>query len=44
MKSVARFSKIFSKRRHRRDKLSRAFENVYYTFDIAISPLSGLPP
>jgi thymidylate synthase ThyX len=24
----------FSKRRHRRDKLSRAFENVYYTFDI----------
>jgi thymidylate synthase ThyX len=25
---------FFSKRRHRRDKLSRAFENVYYTFDI----------
>src|SRR5438094_4737934 len=24
----------FSKRRHRRDKPSRAFENVYYTFDI----------
>ena len=24
----------FSKRRHRRDKLPRAFENVYYTFDI----------
>jgi thymidylate synthase ThyX len=24
----------FTKRRHRRDKLSRAFENVYYTFDI----------
>jgi thymidylate synthase ThyX len=24
----------FNKRRHRRDKLSRAFENVYYTFDI----------
>jgi thymidylate synthase ThyX len=24
----------FDKRRHRRDKLSRAFENVYYTFDI----------
>ena len=24
----------FSQRRHRRDKLSRAFENVYYTFDI----------
>jgi thymidylate synthase ThyX len=24
----------FGKRRHRRDKLSRAFENVYYTFDI----------
>jgi thymidylate synthase ThyX len=24
----------FSKRRHRRDKLGRAFENVYYTFDI----------
>jgi thymidylate synthase ThyX len=25
---------FFSKRRQRRDKLSRAFENVYYTFDI----------
>ena len=25
---------FFSKRRHRRDKLSRAFENVYYTFDL----------
>jgi thymidylate synthase ThyX len=24
----------FAKRRHRRDKLSRAFENVYYSFDI----------
>src|SRR5688572_2827284 len=24
----------FAKRRHRRDKLSRAFESVYYTFDI----------
>ncbi|HKY09358.1 MAG TPA: FAD-dependent thymidylate synthase [Candidatus Binatia bacterium] len=24
----------FGKRRHRRDKLGRAFENVYYTFDI----------
>ena len=24
----------FKQRRHRRDKLSRAFENVYYTFDI----------
>jgi thymidylate synthase ThyX len=24
----------FAKRRHRRDKLGRAFENVYYTFDI----------
>ena len=24
----------FAKRRHRRDKLSRSFENVYYTFDI----------
>jgi thymidylate synthase ThyX len=24
----------FVQRRHRRDKLSRAFENVYYTFDI----------
>ncbi len=24
----------FGKRRHRRDKLTRAFENVYYTFDI----------
>ena len=28
------FDEYFSKRRHRRDKLSRAFENVYYTFDI----------
>lgn len=25
---------FFSRRRHRRDKLSRAFENVYYTFDV----------
>ena len=25
---------FFDKRRHRRDKLVRAFENVYYTFDI----------
>ena len=25
---------FFSQRRHRRDKLSRAFENVYYTFDV----------
>jgi thymidylate synthase ThyX len=25
---------FFRQRRHRRDKLSRAFENVYYTFDI----------
>jgi thymidylate synthase ThyX len=25
---------FFDKRRHRRDKLGRAFENVYYTFDI----------
>ncbi|HEX9786977.1 MAG TPA: FAD-dependent thymidylate synthase [Candidatus Binatia bacterium] len=25
---------FFNRRRHRRDKLSRAFENVYYTFDI----------
>jgi thymidylate synthase ThyX len=25
---------FFNQRRHRRDKLSRAFENVYYTFDI----------
>ena len=24
----------FAKRRHRRDKLSRAFENAYYTFDV----------
>ena len=36
--SVAERQKIlaehFGKRRHRRDKLSRAFENVYYTFDI----------
>jgi thymidylate synthase ThyX len=28
------FQEHFGKRRHRRDKLSRAFENVYYTFDI----------
>jgi len=28
------FQVFFSKRRHRRDRLSRAFENVYYTFDI----------
>ena len=28
------FQEYFAKRRHRRDKLSRAFENVYYTFDI----------
>jgi thymidylate synthase ThyX len=28
------FAEHFAKRRHRRDKLSRAFENVYYTFDI----------
>jgi thymidylate synthase ThyX len=28
------FDEHFAKRRHRRDKLSRAFENVYYTFDI----------
>jgi thymidylate synthase ThyX len=28
------FAEYFAKRRHRRDKLSRAFENVYYTFDI----------
>jgi len=27
-------AEYFAKRRHRRDKLSRAFENVYYTFDI----------
>jgi thymidylate synthase ThyX len=27
-------SEHFAKRRNRRDKLSRAFENVYYTFDI----------
>jgi thymidylate synthase ThyX len=27
-------AKYFGKRRHRRDKLGRAFENVYYTFDI----------
>jgi len=25
---------FFNQRRHRRDKLGRAFENVYYTFDI----------
>ncbi len=28
------FAEFFSKRRQRRDKLGRAFENVYYTFDI----------
>lgn len=28
------FLEFFGKRRHRRDKLGRAFENVYYTFDI----------
>ncbi|MDH3442392.1 MAG: FAD-dependent thymidylate synthase [Deltaproteobacteria bacterium] len=28
------FQEHFDKRRHRRDKLSRAYENVYYTFDI----------
>src|SRR5713226_7827837 len=28
------FAEHFAKRRNRRDKLSRAFENVYYTFDI----------
>jgi thymidylate synthase ThyX len=28
------FGEHFAKRRHRRDKLSRAFENVYYTLDI----------
>jgi thymidylate synthase ThyX len=28
------FSDYFGRRRHRRDKLSRAFENVNYTFDI----------
>jgi thymidylate synthase ThyX len=27
-------TEYFAKRRHRRDKLSRAFENSYYTFDI----------
>jgi thymidylate synthase ThyX len=27
-------SEHFGRRRHRRDKLCRAFENVYYTFDI----------
>ncbi len=27
-------SETFAVRRHRRDKLSRAFENVYYSFDI----------
>jgi thymidylate synthase ThyX len=27
-------AEFFNQRRHRRDKLSRAFENVYYTFDI----------
>jgi thymidylate synthase ThyX len=28
------FQEQFSLRRHRRDKVSRAFENVYYTFDV----------
>jgi thymidylate synthase ThyX len=28
------FEEQFGKRRHRRDKLSRSFENIYYTFDI----------
>jgi len=28
------FAEFFRNRRHRRDKLTRAFENVYYTFDI----------
>jgi hypothetical protein len=28
------FEEHFDKRRHRRDKPGRAFENVYYTFDI----------
>ena len=28
------FQEFFAKRRHRRDKPGRAFENVYYTFDI----------
>jgi thymidylate synthase ThyX len=27
-------AEYFNRRRHRRDKLNRAFENVYYTFDI----------
>jgi thymidylate synthase ThyX len=27
-------AEFFNQRRHRRDKVSRAFENVYYTFDI----------
>lgn len=27
-------AEFFNRRRHRRDKLGRAFENVYYTFDI----------
>jgi thymidylate synthase ThyX len=27
-------AEFFNQRRHRRDKLTRAFENVYYTFDI----------
>jgi hypothetical protein len=27
-------AEFFNQRRHRRDKLSRSFENVYYTFDI----------
>ena len=33
--NVGEFCKnSFAKRRHRRDKPGRAFENVYYTFDI----------
>ena len=36
------FQEYFAKRRHRRDKLSRAFENVYYTFDI-LGNLGSLP-
>ena len=28
------FEEYFGKRRHRRDKPGRAFENIYYTFDI----------
>src|SRR5262249_57661647 len=32
------FEEHFGKRRHRRDKPGRAFENVYYTFDILVNP------